>query len=249
MPATSKGLPFKLKMLTPPNPGVGDLVQIEVSLGTPAKPVTNLYGFTFEMSLSPEIVDSALQMTYYDNTWLNRNSPSMWLSKNPAERRLETAFTRTNGIAGTGQGKVGRVDFVITDIVWGGKPGLPTTARLSVDGPTLLWGDGSTSVADRTELEILLRTGQTAEVAATVREQDLFVYPSPAREQVQIHLNGTDVMQSIQVFDALGRCVQRCDAPQPEHHVLDVSGLPTGVYVVQVRTATGVVAKKVEVVR
>lgn len=249
VPATSKGLPFKLKMLTPPNPGVGDWVQIEVSLGTPAKPVVNLYGFTFEMTLSPEIVDSALQMTYYDNTWLNRNSPAMWLSKNPTERRLETAFTRTNGIAGTGQGKVGRVDFVIIDIVHGGKPGLPTTVRLAVDGPTLLWGDGSSTVADRTELEIPLRLGQAAETTATVREQDLFVYPSPASERIQVHLNGTDVMQAIHIFDALGRCVQQCETPQPEHHVLDVSGLPTGMYVVQVRTGTGVVAKKVEVVR
>ena len=246
VPATSKGLPFKLKMLTPPNPGVGDLVQIEVSLGTATKPVVNLYGFTFEMTLSPEIVDSALQMTYYDNTWLNLNSPSMWLSKNPAERRLETAFTRTNGIASTGQGKVGRADFIITDIVWGGKSGLPTTVRLAVDGPTLLWGDGSSTVGDRVELEIPLRMG-TAPIS--VREQDLFVYPSPAYERIQVHLNGTDEIQAIHIFDALGRCVQQCNTPQPEHHVLDVSALPMGVYVVQVRTETGVVAKKVEVVR
>lgn len=246
VPATSKGLPFKLKMLTPPNPGIGDLVQIEVSLGTPTKPMINLYGFTFDMTLSPEIVDSALQMVYYDNTWLNLNSPSMWLSKNPVERRLETAFTRTNGISGTGQGKVGRVDFIITDIVDGGKSGLPTTVRLAVDEATLLWGDGSATVADRTELEIPLRLDGTP---VSVREQDLLVYPSPAREQVQIHLNGTDEMQSIALFDALGRLVRQCDTPQPEHHVLDVSTLPTGVYVVQVRTGTGLVAKKVEVVR
>jgi hypothetical protein len=243
VPATSKGLPFKLKMLTPPNPGVGDWVQIEVSLGSPAKPLTNLYGFTFEMSLSPEIVDSALQMNYYDNSWLNLNSPSLWMSKTPAERRLETAFTRTNGISITGQGTVGRADFVIIDILDVGKNGLPTTVRLAVDGPTLLWGDGSASVGERMELEIPLRLG---DAPAALREQDLFVYPSPASERLQIHLNGTDVMQSISLFDALGRLVRQCDAPQPEHHVLDVSTLPAGMYVVQVRTATGVVAKKVE---
>jgi len=246
VPATSKGLPFKLKMLTPPNPGIGDLVQIEVSLGSSAKPVTNLYGFTFEMSLSPEIVDSALQMTYYDNSWLNLNSPSLWMSKTPAERRLETAFTRTNGISITGQGTVGRADFVIADIVWGGKTKLPTTVRLAVDGPTLLWGDGSTSVAERFELDIPLRLG---DAPAALREQDLFVYPSPAKDRLQIHLNGTDVMQSISLYDALGRLVQQCDAPQPEHHVLDVSALPAGMYVVQVRTVTGVVVKKIEVLR
>jgi hypothetical protein len=152
-------------------------------------------------------------------------------------------------MAGTGQGKVGRVDFIITDILDVGKPGLPTTVRLSVDGPTMLWGDGSATVADRTDFEIPLRVGQAAEAVTTVREQDLLVYPSPASERIQIHLNGTDTMEAIHIFDALGRCVQQCDAPQPEHHVLDVSGLLTGVYVVQVRTDTGVVAKKVEVLR
>ena len=245
VPALSKGLPFQLKM-TPANPGEGDLVTIEVSLGTLAKPVANLYGFTFDLSLSPEIVDSAFHMVYYNNTWLNRNSPSIWLSKNPAAHRLESAFTRTNGIASSGHGKIGQCDFIITDIVDIAKPGKAgnVSARATLDSPSMMWADGSITSAESITLDIPLRLKKPSDVT-TVTEQDLLAYPSPASGLLQIHLNGTDIMQSISLFDALGRIVWQCDAPQPEHHVADVSNLPSGMYILEVRTSTGLVAKKI----
>jgi hypothetical protein len=55
-------------------------------------------------------------------------------------------------------------------------------------------------------------------------------------------------MQAITLFDAMGRAVWQCNTPQPEHHVMDVSILPPGMYVVQVRTGTGVVSKKIQVI-
>jgi len=251
VPALSKGLPFVLKMLTPPNPGPGDLVQIQVSLGTPAKPVINLYGFTFDLMLGPEIVDSAFQMTYYDNTWINRNSPSLWISKNPTVRKLETAFTRTSGLSSSGHGIIGRCDFIITDIVDVGKTGKASTAvsRVQAQSPTLLWGDGSITVAEGMTLDIPLGLTRPEVPATVVSDQDLFVYPSPATGSVQVHLNGTDAMQAITLYDAMGRAVWQCNTPQPEHHFIDVSNLPPGVYVLQVRTGTGVVSKKIEVLR
>ncbi len=121
IPPTSKNLPFFLNILTP-NPQIGDLVRVEVSLGDASLPVVDLYGFTFDVSLSPNIVDSALQMTYYDNSWLNLNAPSLWIDENPQPRRLETAFTRTSGVSAHGYGEIGEFGFIIIDIVDGAKP-------------------------------------------------------------------------------------------------------------------------------
>lgn len=56
-----KGIPFSLNLLTP-NPGKGDLVRVAVSIGNPNIPVVDLYGFTFDIQLASNIVDSALNL-------------------------------------------------------------------------------------------------------------------------------------------------------------------------------------------
>ncbi|HNG88754.1 MAG TPA: Ig-like domain-containing protein [Saprospiraceae bacterium] len=242
----SKGMPFKLRLLTSPNPGVGDLVQMEVSLGTASKPVPYVNGFSYDLTLSPEIQDSALQMIYYDNSWLNLNSPSLWLSKSPAPHRLETAFTRTNGLSGTGFGPVGRVEFIITDILDVGKPGRKGSMQVIAEGLEALSEQGLLT-GERTQLDIPLRLADAG--PAHVQESDLLLYPTPAQEHLTLHLNGTDAMTAIEVLDAAGRCVYRCDAPQPEHQVLDLSTLPAGCYAVRVQTTTGLVVKRVQLAR
>ena len=72
-------------------------MQIEVGLGSPTNPVVDLYGFTFEFALGPGLRDSAFQMNFYDNSWINLDAPSLNLARKAAQGRFEMAFTRTNG--------------------------------------------------------------------------------------------------------------------------------------------------------
>jgi hypothetical protein len=242
--ATSKGLPFFLNILTP-NPGVGDLVEVEVSLGNASQPVTNIYGFTFDVSLSPHIVDSAFRMQYYNGSWINRNSPDLWMYKTPAQGRLESAFTRTNGVAGSGYGVVGKFEFIIIDIVDGGKLNTAPYFTLTLDAPSAMWADGSQSIGDNYSFNIPLRLHQKR----TVSSSDFFVYPSPAQDLLQIHLNGDDLIENLSIFDATGREVYNSGAVQWEHAELSVGHLPDGFYVASARTAGGYVTKKFQVLR
>ncbi|HRI61440.1 MAG TPA: Ig-like domain-containing protein [Saprospiraceae bacterium] len=249
IPPVSKGLPFSLNILTP-NPQIGDLVQIEVVLGSAALPVTDLYGFTFDVSLSPNIVDSALRMSYYDNTWLNLNAPSLWMGKNPHQGRLETAFTRTSGVSTNGYGVVGQFDFIIIDIVDGGKPAKNTKQSFSVmiDSPTLLSGNGNLTSGNNLAIEIPIGSNERSQTI-TAANSDFIVYPSPASDRLRIHLNGSDVIESLSIFDATGREVYNSGDVQLEHTELDISNLAEGFYVASARTSTGNVVRKFQILR
>ncbi|TNE49441.1 MAG: T9SS type A sorting domain-containing protein, partial [Bacteroidetes bacterium] len=227
IPPASKGLPFYLNILTP-NPGVGDLVEVEVSLGNASHPVTDLYGFTFDVSLSPQIVDSALQMHYYDGSWLNSNAADLWMYKTPAQGRLESAFTRTNGVSASGYGIVGEMSFIIIDIIDGGKLNSPQPFfTIEVDPSSVMWADGTTSVGEPITFQVPLRV-QKRELPSN---EDLRIYPSPAQDLLQVHLNGDDLIEDFWIYDATGKTVYASGPVRWEHAELNVSHLPNGFYV------------------
>lgn len=241
---TSKGLPFFLDILTP-DPGVGDLVEVEVSLGSADQPVTNLYGFTFDVKLSPQIVDSAFRMQYYNGTWLNRNSPDLWMYKNPAPGKMESAFTRTNGVASNGFGSIGKFDFIIIDIVDGGKLGASPYFTMTLDAPSALWADGSVSNGESYTFNVPLRL----QPKQGISESDFFVYPSPAKDLLQIHLNGDEFIENLSIFDITGRQVYDSGPVHWERSELNVGHLPDGFYIANARTESGFVSKKFQVLR
>lgn len=251
IPPVSKSLPFFLNVLTP-NPQVGDLVQIEVSLGNEYLPVTDLYGFTFDVSLSPNIVDSAFRMTYYDNSWINLNAPSLWLEKKPKQGRLETAFTRTNGVSANGYGVIGVFEFVIIDVIVGAKPDKKINTHpsfaITLDNPVLLSGNGALTSGEKHTIEIPLISKERSQEFET-SDSDFLVFPSPANDRLRIHLNGNDVIESLTIFDATGRAVYASGEVQWEHIELNISDWAEGFYVASAQTTTGKVVKKFQIMR
>lgn len=246
IPGTGKGLPFFLNLLTP-NPGIGDLVEVEVDLGSPDLPVTNLYGFTFDVALGQNIVVSDMKMDYYNNSWLNQNAPSLWMDKSIENGRLETAFTRTDGVACSGYGTIGKFEFIVIDIVIAGKPENRTYALVQLKAPTILWADGKTSTGDNYTFKIPLRDTPDNRQAFKVLNNDLFVYPSPASDVMQVHLNGPELIESLTLFNSTGQAVFFSGGLMLEHTTLNVQNLPDGVYVASARTTNGVVNKKFQI--
>ncbi|MBK8919896.1 MAG: T9SS type A sorting domain-containing protein [Saprospirales bacterium] len=244
IPATSKGLPFFLKILTP-NPGVGDLVEVELSLGNQSQPLTNLYGFTFDVSLSPHIVDSAFQLQYFNGSWVNANAPDLWMYKTPAQGRLESAFTRTNGVSASGHGLIGVFSFIIIDIVDDSKLNSSPYFSIQIDAPNALWADGAITQGEPLTLNIPLRL----HARAPDSPQPLLVYPSPARDLLNIHLNGDAVVESLWIYDAAGRTVYTSGPVQWEHAEINIGDLPDGFYVAAAQTNQGSAIKKFQILR
>jgi hypothetical protein len=254
VPTASKGLPFFLE-IHPPQPQPGDYVTVKVSLGNNNFPVTDLYGFTFDVSLSPQIVDSALHMNFYDNTWINLNAPFLDFWKSPRPGRLETAFTRTNGVSAHGKGPIGELGFVIIDIIDITRPdklgaSAPESFTITVDNPSILWGDNTLTTGQALEIEVPLQTkSRLRDELPKVSDEDFILYPSPAQDLLQIHLNGNDRMESLTIMDMTGKVAYQSGLLQHEHLQVSLSALPEGMYAAVARTQSGRVVKKFQVLR
>ena len=249
VPLTKKGLPFFFNLLTP-NASIGDRVEVEVWLGNAGEPVLNLYGMTFEALLSSNIVDSAFQMEYYNNSWINRNSPFLSLGVESQPGRLESAFTRTNGQPVSGFGAIGKFSFIIIDIIDVGRPDDFTFYSLSMSNSSVQWGDGVLTNGSNIDLKIPLPSGQSRPRSMDNNpESGLRIFPSPANSIVQITPESGISLQSVSLLDMHGRTVLQEQNPDPYGATLDVSLLPNGLYLVSAQTDKGVVTKKVEVVK
>jgi hypothetical protein len=71
----------------------------------------------------------------------------------------------------------------------------------------------------------------------------LFIYPNPTDRKVTI--GGISGIEQILVMASDGAVVIRINPKIEGNQVLDLSGLPTGIYQVQIRTSEGVVTRKV----
>jgi hypothetical protein len=184
-------------------------------------------------------------MRYFNGTWINRNSPDLWMYKTPAQGRMESAFTRTNGVSASGYGIVGKFDFIIIDIVDGGKLNAAPYFTIQVENPSAMWAEGNMTTGEPITLNIPLRLAPKSIVSSS----DFFVYPSPAQDLVQFHLNGETFIETLSIFDATGREVYNSGQVQWEHAELNLGYLPDGFYVASARTTSGYVTKKFQILR
>lgn len=248
LPTLGKGIPFSLKLLTP-NPGIGDRVSVEVSIGSPNFPVVDLYGFTFDVQLGSTMLDSALSLTYLPNSWINRNSPALWMAKNTGPGKLETAFTRTNQSAICGNGPVAELDFIIIDIVHGGKSDESDKAILTLNAAQFVGTDGAPGICQDITLEIPIRTysnGRDGQISP-ISDRDLIVYPTPASKLLQVKWNGAAPLEALRLYDAGGRLAYCAVNTTNTSTQIPVEKLPPGLYILSAQTNTGLVNKKIQI--
>ncbi len=244
IPPTGKGLPFEFHLLTP-NPQVGDLVQVEVQLGKTTDPALNIYGFTLDVQLSQNIVDSLFVMHYYANTWLNNNAPSLTFSKRPRRGKLESAFTRLNSTPVSGMNKrIGRYDFIIIEIVEDVKGDIAPVLVMQIDGGQVIYNDGSTGHIEPFTIEVPLRKSDGLLNQETISDTEFIAYPSPAQGHLNLHLNGDHLIQEVTVLNLAGQVVQQLSGLAVERTTINTENLSDGLYFVKAQTSGGPVIKK-----
>ncbi|MBL0005914.1 MAG: T9SS type A sorting domain-containing protein [Saprospiraceae bacterium] len=80
-------------------------------------------------------------------------------------------------------------------------------------------------------------------------QYNLIVYPNPAQDFVDIHLNGKTAIKSVSLVDPQGRVIRNYDDINQKHHQIDISALPAGLYYMQVNHTHGVMTQLLSVIR
>ncbi len=231
----------------------GDLVELELILGSFERPAIDLYGFTFNFPYSPLLMKpESVEIDFAPSSFLTYNSPTLHMSRNDQGiYSLESGFTRTSGLSVSGFGTVARVRFVVVEDVNGFHLG---------NEPIVFEIGGGTSIASNSggqhfgmniapfQLQVVPKSEK--EIEQTPLTEDLVkVYPNPAYDLLNVHLNGGQEFEQIQIFNLTGQLVFDTGKTQSRRTQLSVANLQNGLYILSVRTAKGVVNKKFEVIR
>jgi len=170
--------------------GPGDLVTMDMLLGTENDPASNIYGFTFPFQYDPDIViPESVDIGFGNGSWLTYNSPNLNMSNNNLAGMVETGFTRTNGIAASGYGHIGTVGFVIIEDIDGFRSG-DKPLQMTVGGgtSTMMNSAGQTFGVNIQGANIIIRPH---EEDAPITADQLKVFPNPTNlDFINLHLNG-----------------------------------------------------------
>jgi hypothetical protein len=129
-------------------------------------------------------------------------------------------------------------DYVFTELVAG-------TYSYSIARQGYHTFEGEVTISDQDiNLDIELATDYTG--FETLPVHSLKLYPNPATDQVQVEA-GREIL-SVRVYDITGR-LMFSQEPGTRETMLSVSGMPVGIYILNIETAEGIMIRKLSVKR
>lgn len=224
----------------------GDVIILDVSLGNANLPVLDLKGTKFSINFPAAWMDSSsVTVDFHQNSWLAEGTPFISLGKVPWNGRIDAGFSKADGDGSSGFGVIGTITFIITDDVEGFKEddGI-IQIPISLHAATAMGADGTLYDVEGDEVILTYDRGNSS-----ADKYNLIVYPNPAQDFVDIHLNGKTAIESVTLIDPQGRVIRNYDDINQKHHQIDISELPAGLYYMQVNHTHGVMTQLLSVIR
>lgn len=227
----------------------GDLLILQIGIGSSSYPVKDLHGLTFSFSINPSLIDSAsAQLEFYDNTWFTNQSPTLDLTIHKSEGKLDVGYTRTNGIGVSGAGIIGQLSFIVEEDV----EGIKTSELLErirhyvyLQNAQIedMYGNRFSLPDTEVGFDILLNKG------GSDFEGQLVVFPNPAQDQITLHFNGRNTINDVVVYDMAGRAVHTQYDINNQHVDINSSNWNEGIYIIQSATNQGTITKRMNITR
>lgn len=256
---------FELSLIGPATAEPGDLIQLDIIAGNETVIVEDIYGFRFPINYDPgAVVPSNTQVNFPQDRWIAYGSPIISVSENDTiDGEINAAFSRTNLIPISGWGKIGTLNTVIVEDIYGFFDDPLTTEDAEQGRSRVIELGGGTGVASSVaghqnaiqvnpfSLTIVENrndlTTATAEEANAFLNEHLLAFPNPVAEVLTVHLNGQQLFTGLQLTDLTGRVVLRQTGLNTNHRVINVADLPTGLFTLTVTTPEGVVNRMIQV--
>lgn len=235
----------------------GDLLILDVAIGTETKPVVDIFGLAFGLNFSPSLIDStSLTGYFYKDGWFATASPTLQMLKQPAAGTIHAAFTKIGSIVedevdgikptGTsGNGIIGRISFIVEDEVDGirGDDGY-VTRRINTNSIEMEDAAGEKFILPDTYVDIRINNKKTTPVPS---EDKLLAFPNPAKEYVNLHFNGRNTIKAYKMVDMFGNMVGQVANLDQQSVAINTKNYATGIYLLQVVTTQGVITKKINI--
>ncbi|RMG83070.1 MAG: T9SS C-terminal target domain-containing protein [Bacteroidetes bacterium] len=228
---------------------IGDVFLANVHLGYPGEPLTDAYGVAFNVNYDPAIFDA--NISFDNDEWLEYNSPVISMTKKPFAGTIDAGYTRTNGVAASGYGIIGQVEFIVVDDLAGFRPGDNRT-NITLSPYGMMNSAGQVIPIGGNAISLYLKNSEDkgSDEDRQVTADQLKIYPNPASDLVTLHLNGYgNEIERVAIYTATGREVYNTGDIQVKRTHVNVGTWTPGIYVAKVWTNGGVLNQKIEVIR
>jgi Secretion system C-terminal sorting domain/Bacterial Ig domain len=244
---------YEFTIIPPSGPlDSGDLAVFEIAIGNATNPVLNMHGIYFSLNLPTELYQQdSVDIQFENDGWLGYDAANFQMHMEPWHGRLDVGFTRTNGTSATGAGMISIMTFIVVDDFDGFyPPGVQIPFNITAYNIGSMGSDGQIRSLQHAESTMYYRTpGDFIGDRPLIIDDRLHVFPNPvSNDLLKAHLNGDRYIERLEIYDMQGtlRAADTFDTKQAQ---MDVSGLPSGSYVLRVIGSDGVVSRKFEVIR
>lgn len=220
----------------------GDMVEIQVSIGSTEIPAVDLSGLSFNVNFDPKRLNTSSVAVDFDKAgFMLQYNAAIWLNKITANGTLTAALVRSLAKPASGHGTIGKVHGVVIDDVAGFKQGDQQYLTVRVPEMSVTNDAGQEISVKGSEIRIPILPKDDK---AVLQSSDLHIFPNPSSVKAEFYLNGVNEMESLRVVDATGRIVKFVSDINSKQLMLPTNDLAHGLYIVDVKTTKGSVIKK-----
>jgi hypothetical protein len=245
----NKEFPIEL-VLSQETAEVGDLVYLDIIVGSQEFPALDVHGLTYTLPLSPDVVDTeTITVERTPLNWLSNNSPMLDLSRQTSAGRLDIGSTRTTGRSVSGYGSVHRVGFIVIDEIDGVRESNQNkTVDIVLEGLTITDGNGNQYTSDGASVSFeLIREKSEEEIGSN--EPNIIAYPNPATTELNIHANGNDILEQIDIFNSAGQKMSSTKVKNENQTQISLNQFSEGLYFAKVVSFKGASTIKFKVIK
>lgn len=234
---------------------VGTSQQLDIPLyfGTSTIPADSIYGMAFTVNYDTSLVKADSVQIGFSPSWLGTTGRDLlYISNNDTQNgKLYVGVTRINQNDTSGFGEIARVTVVTTDNVSGrlSQP-IYDTLHFSISDLTIINVDEIERNAYVTGDSLIIED-LTALDELDQLKKNIFVFPNPAKENVNVKSSFAKVV-SVQLTDVAGK--QLNDSGSDNNPLIkrlndfefciNINSLQKGMYLINIKTNSGTITKR-----
>jgi len=227
-------------------PDTGTLIiNADIIMGTMYSPIEDLYGVAFSVSYPADLVDSnTVVADYFMGSWMGDPTMVLQLEKNVADQSvIDFAYSRIDQQNISGFGQIGTVSFVMTDNIIG-KLASETEINFPITNVRGINSTGDEIAIMGSENVITVNLEDTTTgVPNPDLSQNIKIFPNPTSNTISMTIKDLQA-QAVELYNAVGQRVLARQIATADTQQLDVSDLPSGIYLLSIQTDKGIYSEK-----
>ncbi len=206
----------------------------------PFQPIYDLHGLALQLQY-PQDLALPHSISFEPVNSFFGTEPEIYMEEEEIAQynRMEVAFTRTDGLGQTGNGRIADIEFIVIGDIIGGRAEQEVDYYVHINDLKLIDKKGNyidVEIVNPNPHFTIIKEAATDTHQPT--QKKIRVLPNPAKDKIT--LQGLSANAVCDLYDLQGRRILQSSDTE-----LDVAQLPRGVYLLQIKDEQGVEVHKV----